>query len=563
MKQKYLLTFLLFPILLFGQTTFTSTITPDLSIYGEANDYPGQGEYDIFLDTDNGIFDKPIVLLDGFDITDTRDINGIYNLMSYNGSSGSQNLLDMLRAEGFDIVILNFPQYTRVADGSEIDGGMDFIERNAMLMVDLMEIVNSTKVGDEENVVIGLSTGGLISRYALNYMEENTLDADTRLWISFDAPQHGFNVPIGLQHQLNFLAFNQLQPVEEVQPTINEFLDTPLARQLLIDHYESHLTEVDGVTFDGALTLPIQNNFRTTFLDAVNDEMGNSIYPSNIRKVAIVNGSGTGNPYFAIGNSGTVVSSGFTVVNTSLVVPSDFGDIDIDLNLNLTPAAGTVGNVSTVVVDPPIFNTITETANSQAYVGIDGVDTSPGGLFALSNLTDNIDTTDPLTLEFLTAFQIDKFSFVPTVSALGLEITNGTPVDWHFNIDLEGNSTTSNTAFDNTFLPLDNQPHMRLTQDNATFAMMEIMNPALGVDDNTTNIFQLEKNPVNNELVLLSKNNSKANISISDLSGKVVFQTTEILKTRNNISVNLASGFYILNVSTENNETYTTKFLKK
>ncbi len=546
-------------MLLIGQTTFTSSMAPDLSAYGLTEEYSGQGEYDIFLDTDNGIFDKPIILIDGFDITDTRDINGIYNLMSYNGTSGSENLLDLLRAEGFDIVILNFPEYTRAADGAEIDGGTDFIERNAMLMVDLMGIVNSTKVGDDENVIIGLSTGGLVSRYALSYMEDNTIDADTRLWISFDAPHHGFNVPIGLQHQLNFLAFNPLEPVAEVQPTIDEFLDTPLARQLLIDHYEPHLMDSEDVAFDPTLTLPIQDNFRTTFQLDINARANNG-YPSNIRKVAITNGSGTGSPYFAIGNSGTVVSSGFTVINTSLLVPSEFGDIDIDLDLNFTPSAGTVGNVSTIVADVSIFN-ITEVANSEAYSEIDGVDAAPGGLFALSNLTDNIDTTDPLTMDFLSAFQIDKFSFVPTVSALGLEITNGTPIDWHFDIDLEGNATTNNTAFDNTYLPVANESHMQLTQDNAAFAMMEIMNPALSVNDDISNVFQLEKNPVKDKLVLLSNKNSQANISITDISGKLVFKSTKILNNRNVLSVNLASGFYILNVNTEDNSAFTTKFL--
>lgn len=561
MKQNYFFLLLLLPMLLIGQTPFTSSTTPDLSAYGETVNYPGQGEYQIFLDTDNGIFDKPIVLLDGFDITDTRDINGIYTLLDFDSTSGNQNLLDLLRAEGFDIVILNFPEYTRAADGADIDGGTDFIERNAMLMVDLMEIVNSTKIGDEENVVIGLSTGGLISRYALNYMEENALNAETRLWISFDAPHHGFNVPIGLQHQLNFLAFNDFEPVPEVQPTINEFFDTPLSKQLMIDHYKSHILDGTDVEFDPLITLPMQDSFKTTFESNINT-MANNGYPTNIRNVAIVNGSGTGSPYFAVGNSGETVSSGFTVVNTSLVVPSDFGDIDIDLNLNFTPSAGNVGNVSTIVVDPPFFNTITEAADSEAFLGVDGVDAASGGLFALSNLTDNITTTDPLTMDFLTAFQIDKFSFVPTVSALGIETTNGIPIDWYQQLNLEDNSATIDTAFDNTYLPNENEPHMQFTQANATFAMMEIMNPALSVDDNTPNIFQLEKNPVNNELILLSNNNSKANISISDLSGKVVFQTTEILKTRNIISVNLASGFYILNVSTENNETYTAKFLK-
>ena len=122
MKKKYFLLLLIFPTLIIAQTAFTSAIVPDLSAYGEATNYPGEGEYQIFLSADN-ILDKPIILVDGFDPGDTRDINGIYNLLSYTGTSGSENLADLLRVEGFDIVILNFPTYTRAADAAIIDGG--------------------------------------------------------------------------------------------------------------------------------------------------------------------------------------------------------------------------------------------------------------------------------------------------------------------------------------------------------------------------------------------------------------------------------------------------------
>ena len=113
-----------------------------------------------------------------------------------------------------------------------IDGGADFIERNAMLLVELLDIINTAKAPNspEQNVIIGPSMGGIISRYALNYMEANTIDADTRLYLSFDSPHLGANVPIGLQHQLNYLAFNSLSPSVEIQPLIDGFLKSSAAR---------------------------------------------------------------------------------------------------------------------------------------------------------------------------------------------------------------------------------------------------------------------------------------------------------------------------------------------
>ena len=89
MKKKYVLLLLLFPTLLIAQTTFTSAITPDLAAYGEATNYPGEGEYQLFLSADN-ILDKPIIIVDGIDPGDTRDIAGLYSLLDFTDTSGSQ-----------------------------------------------------------------------------------------------------------------------------------------------------------------------------------------------------------------------------------------------------------------------------------------------------------------------------------------------------------------------------------------------------------------------------------------------------------------------------------------
>ena len=94
-----------------------------------------------------------------------------------------------------------------------------------MLLVELIKSINNSKVGNEKNIVIGPSMGGLISRYALNYMESQNIDHDTRLYISFDAPHTGANVPIGF-HGKGYL-FNILE-------TIRKFL---VNKQLAISHY--------------------------------------------------------------------------------------------------------------------------------------------------------------------------------------------------------------------------------------------------------------------------------------------------------------------------------------
>jgi hypothetical protein len=561
MKKLYIFIFLILPSLLIAQTSFTSSITPDLSAYGEVINYPGEGEYQIFLDTQTGILDKPIIVVDGFDPGDSRDISGLYSLLDFTGSSGSQNLADLVRAEGFDVIILNFPTYLRAADGETIDGGTDFIERNAMLLVELLDIINTAKAGNspEQNVIIGPSMGGLISRYALNYMEANGLNADTRLYMSFDSPHHGANVPIGLQHQLNFLANNGTQPIAEVQPLIDSFLKSPAARQLLIDHFEAHLQSGSTVNFDPALTLPQAHPFRAQFENNINSFNATG-FPESTRNVAIINGSGIGNSYFAIGNSGPTVTNSYTVINDSFSVPAGVFTAIVDVEIYFTPAAGITSSVSDIGISLFGFEVEGSNANSQSFSYSDGVDAAPGGLFDLAALTGDIAAGGGTAGDFVNALQIDKFNFIPSVSALALVITDN-EIDWHHDINLTGRGTTNNTPFDNTFLPDENEPHVQLTENNVNFALTEILTPSLAISDNETIFFKLEKNPIKEELVLLTDANSNATVEIIDVSGKVVYNTAVVLSNRTVLPIDLASGFYILNVTSENNTNFTTKFV--
>lgn len=561
MKKHYVFILLFFPVLLVAQILpITSTAPLDLSIYGEATTYPGEGEYEIFLSADT-ILDKPIFIVDQFDPGDTIDIPSIYSLLDFSGTSSDQNLADILRAEGFDIVILNFPTYTRAEDAVTVDGGADFIERNAMILVELIELINAEKVANspDQNVIIGLSMGGIIARYALNYMENQSLDADTRLYISFDSPHHGANIPIGLQHQLNWLAFNGTNPITEVQPLINGLLKSPATKQLLTDHLEAHLSGADLVTFDPALTLPQAHPFRGFFETNINS-LTPSGFPENVRNVAIINGSGISNPYFALQNSGPTVGNEYPVIATDFDVPAGLFTATISVTINLTPGAGDTSTVSLISIQ--IFGAEIDgsVAESQSFSFSDGIDAAPGGLFDLAGLTDVIGAGGGIAGDFVNALTIDKFSFVPAVSALALEITDN-EIDWHHTIDLSGRATTNNTPFDNTFLPDDNEPHVQLNQANVDFALLEIRTPPLRLSNENATLFQLEKNPVKDQLVLRSNANINANIRITDLTGKSVFNSNLNLNNRTSIPLNLASGFYILNISDENNARFTTKFV--
>jgi len=256
MRILYVSLFCLITLSSFSQTYFLgennntpinnrSVITPivasiDYQGYDETQAYFGEGEYEIFIDNVDGILDKPIIVLDGFDPGDGRNITGLYNSLNF----GGQNLADILRNEGFDIVILNAPQYT--TNGKDIDGGADYIQRNAMVTIELINLLNDLKVGNEELVLLGPSMGGLIARYALSFMEQNSMDPETRLYISFDSPHRGANIPISLQYLINYLAQQLGDPTAVT--LVDQVLNSPAAKEMLYDHLNAHL--LAGSTFE-------------------------------------------------------------------------------------------------------------------------------------------------------------------------------------------------------------------------------------------------------------------------------------------------------------------------
>lgn len=567
MKKLYILLLLISPFIGVAQTQITTApVNLDALGYTGEPTVAAVGEFEIFYSTNNGdnLLRNPIILVDAFDPGDVNKIPDIYGFLDFDGDTGTSNLADVLRAEGFDVVILNFPGI----------GGADYIERNAMILVDLINILNTQKAMDTatpgQNIIIGPSMGGLISRYALNFMESTMQDADTGLWISFDSPHLGANVPIGLQHQFNYLANNPLNPVAEVQPIIDDVLNSTAARQLLIDHFEPHLETGSAVDFDATLTLPIAHPFRTIFLNNINS-LTTSGFPENVRSIAVTNGNiFDGTNYYLAKDDGstTQVSPGFIITDTTipLEIPGLFGGtitLNIDISLNMTPAAGAAQQVSRFFTTVPILGNVESTASSGTD-NFDGVDAAPGGLFGLSAFAGDLEPG--VATDFLDDLNIDQFSFIPTVSALGLTITDeatgGDNIDWYHDINISTTrATTDNTPFDNTFIPNTNEGHVELTQANIDFMLAEIRGAVLSTNDENILSFQLEKNPVKNELVLLSNINTNAEISIIDVTGKVALRTKTNLTNRNVIPVNLEQGFYILNVISEDNRRFTTKFL--
>ena len=503
---------------------------------GEATPLLGSGEFKIFYDNIDGELDKPIFFIDGFDPNDSRDINSMYNLLDFGGSG--ENLADVVRDEGYDLVVLNFPAaYFSPTDGtSVIKGGADYIQRNAFILVELINTINGLKEVDaEQSIIIGPSMGGLISRYALTYMEDQSLNHDMRLYISFDSPHRGANVPVGLQYTLNYLA-NGDPGLTQLEPLISGLLDSPAAKQMLIDHYLGHV-DGSGVDQDGSTHTP---KGAPNFRDAFQTELDAIGFPQNTRNIAISNGSGSGQM------TGT---PGMELLNHNFLIDAGTNTI-ASVEMHFTPVASQNINVSSVDISIFGFPFFSFDAVAESLSDSDGVDSAPGGQFDLFSFDDG---SDPLITEFVSNLNSQYFNFIPSLSGLAIS----SEPDWYANPD------ENDSPFDNIYIPNDNEPHVTLTDANVAFALSEIRE-TLGINEENivSNAINLQKNPIKDNVTLLSRKEfNNAKLRISDLSGKVVFNQQINISNKTSFGVNLASGMYLLNIETNSNFIQTLKLV--
>jgi hypothetical protein len=325
--------------------TFTSKIP--FKGYTESSGVFGKSEYTIFYGDNNNARQmiKPIIIVDGFDPKDKRKVqdcdcelddtpapnncklnnsdivfNGwgkvpmisinfnaekhvsLEDLMYYDITPTKRlNLIDELRTKGYDVIIINNPNYTSVNEAGQsvtIDGGADYIERNAMSLVSFIKDYVKTeqkKIGNTAPLVlIGPSMGGQITRYALAHMEkkfEETNDVswkhNARLWVSVDSPHLGANIPVGAQASIWFLAERLGKEPAKIQ--FNEELNSVAGKQQIISQFKNALET-------GYLN---GNSFFTTYYNNLNSNgvAGSGGYPvttPSFRKIAMVNGSLTG-----------------------------------------------------------------------------------------------------------------------------------------------------------------------------------------------------------------------------------------------------------------------------
>ncbi len=469
----------------------------------------GKGEYRIYYANGHTQITKPFIIVDGFDPGDSRKIdpdhaenpddqNNVYKMLYYNNEN--DNLIWNLNNENYDVIILNFPVYkintvdmevydyddyydyangthgdaTTISVDIYRDGGADYIERNAKVLETLIDEINADM--NHQNIpnhimVAGPSMGALIAQYALREMELSNENHNVNLFISFDGPHKGANIPIGIQKALEY--FN-------IRSALKPF-NTPSAKQMLINHYLAHS---EGLP-QGA------PHFRDRFQNEL-DQMG---LPQQCTNVAILNGS-------IIGTEKSDVGGNF--IFGDLTGPVGFLRLKMWINYTKNYGQQTVFRYlkknwwgANTQVDIKKYSTTASLIGS--------LDNAPGGYFNIkqrienylgghfpyyhflslfSNLNANL---SHLNFKWYEAFAIhlvlnilavtyyidmnDDFSFVPTKSALAFSGSNSLLRECIGSRDL---ACTGETPFDSYYAPRENQEHASLHNEGIQWLLSAI-----------------------------------------------------------------------------------------
>jgi len=370
------------------------------------------GQAYVYKAPGHATLENPVVVVEGFDLDNLMAWDELYELLN------RENLLEDLRAAGYDAIVLNFSEST------------DYIQRNAYLLVTLLETVQAALADPEQDIaLIGASMGGLVSRYALAAMEQAGQPHRVRSFISFDSPQRGANIPLGVQYWLDFFQIES----EEAGHLLSR-LDTPAARQMLLYH---HTTPPGG----SGLPDPLRGVL-TSELAALGD------YPAEPRLVAIANGSGAG------------ADQGYPP--GAQLIDYEYGSwfVDIVGNVWAVPAGGSLrifeGEIDRIWP-------LDDDALSVTVSGTLPWDSAPGGWRA--SLAE-MDATEAPYGDIVALHP--AHCFIPTISALALETS-----DPFFDID-GTEDLLALTPFAAVYYPAANQEHVLVTPENKTWFMDEI-----------------------------------------------------------------------------------------
>jgi hypothetical protein len=382
----------------------------------------------------------------------------------------SPELLQKLYENGFDIVFVDF------------ESGQQYMENNGFALSKALTLIKDSldnNESPEKLVVCGASMGGLVSRFAIRDLELNGADKYKTCvgkFISFDAPQMGANINLGMQYLLqNFKAL----PVDLIRDKYAK-LTCPSASQLVL--YSCLPDPIDWY-WPMKWTTASPSMERLLF----NLHPNVSTWPTNCRNISIINGSRNGNKQ----NNGSVdacerLFDGDGVVSVDIKSLPNYGEgyckiYDFELP---------------TITCQPAFEILAQavTNNSVRVKNSRGVDIVAGSyrtdLTALSDANHWISSVvagvvAPCNLiSYFTPStgNAPNYCFIPALSAAGVKNFDGLVESSHIALPqiFQGSAKFEDpnheiSNFDVVYAPATNQTHVEITDENIRWVMYELL----------------------------------------------------------------------------------------
>ena len=459
------------------------------------------GEVTIELASGHSQLTKPLIVVEGFDPFNEFNYNDLVVATNYIGPGGLNIELDPTSAvytlnqaiedDHYDLVFINYRN------------SMDYIQRNAYMVEKVIEWVNGLKVGSEKNVVLGMSMGGLVARYALRHMEQTGHTHDTKLYISHDVPHQGANVPLAFQALVRHLAGESVRwpilfglgsidiSITALAPDLNDgmaILQSPAAQQMLIYQLSGTGSSIANTT----------NSLRQSFVS----EYTGIGYPTQggIRCIAISDGSECGTqlgfqPYSVLANIDYTYDLNYFIglllqgiSLTPLKEISSLVSTNTDIKAQFTMRAlpnqqsqqiyrGRIYIKKQVLgfinIEEPLINE--KTLNSTASML--PLDNAGGGVYDIAQLVSLPPEISQYILE-------QRFNFIPTYSSLdigsGLQTIVLSDVTCAYSV-VSPPASPKNIPFQNFFTnPAISENHIQFTLNNGNWLLAELAgNPVL------------------------------------------------------------------------------------
>ncbi len=388
---------------------------PDMVVSLDADETQSGYVLEFFLRCPEEGVNKPLIIVNGYDppqkeklgIMRTAGIMFVFlSQKPFPSTLPDETMLDFVGENGFDLVWLTYK-----------DGGAPLINlsrgvKEAIKKVNELKELNGSR---EQNVIVGVSHGGVAGKFALLDMEAEHEDHETDIFINFDEGNRGANFSLAAQHMLKHLLNIKpgRKPLKSYIPLGTEIEEIFKARALadLIEYSAWSQDEISSPTkvdfFEDLAVMGLDEDSRL----------------KNCTYLTISNGSLNG--IRQQHSNGIEKDPGSSLLSLDAPIPTVIGRLHLDLQLNYlpdhpsTPTEVYNGRYAIKI----LFGTVTVWSDRKVIrvTDTDPLDTAPGGYMGFDG-GDQGDFLQSISTVFNSSLPlpIGPFCITPAVSSIDL-----------------------------------------------------------------------------------------------------------------------------------------------